>query len=200
MSFERPFSYKKRSYLQTLVPRVYFLYVKKDHEPTLPRFDSGPYTPSFSNIFRRDQFSGYDELRGTRRISIGITTAFFRRNSGKEFFKASIGQIKYLDNQDSFLPSGIRKTFPSKSSPIFVQSRLQFTRFNVNASYEWDSKKSQTNQISLSARYKGDNPSKVFNLSYTYTKDRHNGRGRFQNSKETNVSLLWPVKDKWDIL
>ena len=200
LSLERPFSYKKRNYLQTLVPRIYFLYLKKDHEPRLPQFDSGPYTPSFSNIFRRDQFSGYDELRGTRRISIGITTAFFRRNSGKEFFKASIGQIKYLDNQDSFLPSGIRKTFPSKSSPIFVQSRLQFNRINVNASYEWDSKKSQTNQISLSARYKGENPSKIFNLSYSYTKDRNNWLGRFQNSKETNVSFFWPIKNKWGVL
>ena len=200
LSFERSFYYRKRSYLQTLVPRIYFLYLKQDHEPSLPRFDSAPYTSSFSNIFRRDQFSGYDELSGARRISVGLTTAFFDRNSGKEFFKVSIGQLRNLDNQDGFPHSGARQTALLSSSPIFLQSRLQFNRIGVNASYEWDSKQTQTNQLNLSVRYKRKNPREIFNFSYSYKKEGSTGLRRFQNSKETNLSFLWPIDDKWSVL
>ena len=200
LRFERLFSYKKKNYLQTLTPRIYFLYVNQDYQPTLPKFDSGSYTPSFSSIFRRDHFSGYDELRDVKQISIGITTAFLDKRLGKEIFKMSIGQIRHLNNRDPFVPSEISEILSSKSSPIFLQSRLQLNQIGVNGSYEWDPEKSQANQASLSIKFRDIEQRKILNLTYSYTRGSNNRLGRFQNSEETDLSFLWPLKDKWNVV
>ena len=81
-----------------------------------------------------------------------------------------------------------------------MQSRLQLNQIGVNGSYEWDPEKSQANQASLSIKFRDIEQRKILNLTYSYTRGSNNRLGRFQNSEETDLSFLWPLKDKWNVV
>ena len=98
--FERQTVLAGRNLLQTLEPRVYYLYSEFDDQTAQPSFDSAELTFSYNQLFRETRFSGRDRLDDANQVSLGITTRFISEETGVEQFSASLGQIFYLEDRE----------------------------------------------------------------------------------------------------
>ena len=198
--FDRFFSYRGSELLQTLEPRLYFLYVNEDAQRDLPQFDAAASTPGFSAMFRWNRFSGYDRIGDAQQISVGLTSAVLNANSGAELVKASIGQIVYLADREVIFRPGRLDDPQAGSSPLFTQARFRIGRFSLSGSYEWEPRDSRSNRGRLSLKYRDTTNRRILNFNYSYTNPDVQKPSRFQNAEETDLSFIWPLKGKWSVI
>ena len=97
--FERETRLAGRSVLQTLEPRLFYLYSEFDEQTDQPDFDSAELTFNYNQLFRDTRFSGRDRLDDANQVALGLTTRFLDEETGEERFNASIGQIVYFDDR-----------------------------------------------------------------------------------------------------
>ena len=86
--FERQTSLAGRNVLQTLEPRVFYLYSQFDEQTDQPDFDSAELTFNYNQLFRDTRFSGRDRLDDANQVSIGLTSRFLDEDTGEERFNA----------------------------------------------------------------------------------------------------------------
>lgn len=98
--FERDFSLGENAMLQTLEPRIMYVYVPEEDQNGFPDFDTGTGSVSNYNVlFREDRFFGGDRIGDDHHVALGLTTRVIDDESGKERLKASIGQVYYIDDR-----------------------------------------------------------------------------------------------------
>lgn len=97
--FERQASWLGQSALQTLEPRLYYVYTGYADQTDNPRFDTTTLDFSFASLFRPNRFTGYDRISDDNRLTLGLTTRTLREGDGDELWRLSFGQIHYLAGQ-----------------------------------------------------------------------------------------------------
>lgn len=85
--------------LQTLEPRLFYLYIPYRNQSELPNFDTTAYTFDYTRLFRESRFTNVDRINDANQISAGITTRFLESSNGAEKLTASIGQIFYFEDR-----------------------------------------------------------------------------------------------------
>ncbi len=199
--WERFFSYRQIPLQQTLAPRLYFLYVKREDQADLPQFDASSSTPGYSQMFRRNRFTGYDRIGDARQLSIGLTSSVFSADSGAEYLTASIGQIVYFRDREVVFRQGRSYVPDVGSSALFAETRVRLgQRLSARGSYEWDPHRSRSNRGKLSLRYRGANDRSIINLNYSYSNPDVQAVDRFQNTEESDVSFVLPIRGKWSVI
>jgi LPS-assembly protein len=79
--------------LQTLEPRLYYLYVPFREQGLLPLFDTGEPDFGFVQLFARNRFSGEDRLSDANHVALAFTSRLLEPVDGTQRLSASIGQI-----------------------------------------------------------------------------------------------------------
>ncbi|MFV0279095.1 MAG: LPS-assembly protein LptD, partial [Parahaliea sp.] len=98
--FERPTRLLGKGLLQTLEPRLYYLYSEYEDQSELPDFDSTELTFTYNQLFRETRFAGRDRLDDADQLSVGLTTRYISEEDGREHLNASIGQIFYFRDRE----------------------------------------------------------------------------------------------------
>lgn len=154
-------------YMQTLEPRVKYLYTPYKNQDEFPRFDSGPMLFNYDQVFRDNRFSGYDKISAANQVSLGLRTALVD-GIGVEKASISIGRIYYLNKlrQDSseLAVSSLSHSPIASRAGYNLNSRLSLSADWV---YDTDKKKSRVVSIGGALRPKEFN---VINLNYSYLK------------------------------
>ena len=184
--FERDASLGGTPMIQTLEPRLYYLYVPYRRQDQIPIFDTGRYDFSFSQLFRDNRFSGPDRQGDANQLTAALTTRLLRRKDGTELFNASLGQIFYFDNRRVTLPGQPVET--NNRSSLVAGATARFSpAWYLSGNIQWDPAQRQTEQGSARLQYQPD-PRRVVNLAYRYR------RGLLEN---TDVSFMWPLGRHW---
>ncbi len=118
LNFERPISFGQTNLIQTLEPRIQYLYVPYQKQSHIPLFDTGKRSLDFSNLFAYNRFSGADRIGDANQISVALTTRFLNQDSSP-LAEAGLGQIFYLADRRVQLRGNIPET--SKVSDYFVK-------------------------------------------------------------------------------
>ena len=198
--FDRFFSWRNRQFQQTLEPRLFYLYTEFDRQNDLPQFDASALTPSYSQIFRRNRFSGYDRIADTRQLSVGVSTTLSFADTGAEFLKASIGQIYYFKDRKVIFQPKPADDPSAGTSALFTQLRLALrSGLTINSSLEWDPRNGRSNRGNFSLKYHPDDH-KIVNLSYSHTSPDVQSFSSFQNQEESDISFIWPIAGKWSAI
>ena len=184
--FERRLNIASRPLLQTLEPRLYYLFTPFNRQDDLPVFDTGEYTFSFAQLFREDRFSGADRVGDAHQVTLALTTRFLHEGSGAELLRASIGQIQYFRDRKVTLPGVARETSRDSDLVAEVAANLD-ERWRVSAGMLWDTGASRTDRNTVSVRYQPDSR-RVVNASYRFVRD---------NIEQADVSFAWPVARDW---
>ncbi len=197
--FERNFNLGGTDYLQTLEPRLFFLYSESDHQSDLPGFDSTASTPGYSQLFRRNRFTGYDRIGDARQVSVGLQSSVFKASNGAELMQVSLGQSYYFDDREVIFQPKPGEDPTAASSALFSRLRVALnSKFSVNSSLEWEPGAGRTNRGNLSLKYHADRT--IINATYTYTAPELRQSGQFQNSEESDISFILPMGGKWSLL
>ena len=195
---DRQVNFRGTSMIQTLEPRLHYLYVEEDAQNDLPVFDSALMTPSFDSLFRNRRYTGYDRIGDANRFAAGLTTRFLTPR-GQQVFSASVGQLFHLEDRQVSYGEPLRTDLTADTSPVFTALNLRLGRFSAVASYEFDADSGRSNRSFTALRYRGANQS-VFNVSHTMTDQDVQRNASFLDEEETDLSFIWPLRDRWHLI
>ena len=195
--FERKFRFKDRDLVQTLEPRLYYLYSSFEDQRDQPDFDSAELTFTYNQLFRDTRFSGKDRLDDANQLAIGLTSRFFSSRDGREIFNASLGQIVYFENRRVRVTPGAPELQRSNSEMAGELNFFPNERLTMRASAQYDASTNRMNAGNAQANYERDD-GHLINVGYTYRRPIALV-GDQPVIDQLNVSTYYPVNDEWRI-
>ena len=190
--FERDLNAFGGSLVQTLEPRLHYFYQGYENQDHLPLFDAKDFTFGYLQLFRENRFSGLDRVGDANRLSIGLTTRFFARSSGRERLRASLGQILHFRNRRVTLTGRPTDDDRRRASAMAGELAATFAdRWRLSGTLIWDPADNQVGEGAAVLSYQsGDG--RILNLAY---------RNRVQDDiDQTDISLHWPLGGKYALM
>jgi len=184
--FERRLRFASRGLLQTLEPRLFYLYRPFERQDDLPVFDTGVHTFSFAQLFREDRFTGADRAGDAHQVTLALTTRILDAGSGAELLRASVGQIRHLRDRKVTLPGEPIETRSGSDLVAEISASLD-RRWRATAGIQWDPSETRTNRNTVAVRYQPD-ARRVVNASYRFVRDA---------VEQTDLSVAWPIAGDW---
>jgi LPS-assembly protein len=189
LKLEREKTRGRRSWVQTLEPRLLYVRVPFEDQSNLPVFDT--ILPDFNlvQLFRKYQFVGPDRIADTDQLSFGVTTRLVDAANGRERLTATLGQTRYLDAQSVTLP-GVTPTDTDASDYVAEVAIGIRDAWAFDVGYQWNSETSLTarTETRLEFRPKED---RLFGIGYRYRRDA---------LEQGDLSLVWPVSQRWRVI
>ena len=188
-TFEKEVTWSGRQFIHTLEPRVYYLFQEYEDQSAIPLFDTTRFFEGYSQLFRRDRFSGIDRIADANDLSIGVVSSLNNPRSGREIAKLRVGRTaQFRDRRVSLgnyeFNQGLDEAFSGDVSLTlndWLRSVIGFV---------WDEKNGESNQSSFHLNYMGKK-GEILNLGF---------RKLFkENVKQSDISLIWPLKNKASI-
>lgn len=187
--FERSLAWGSGSYLQTLEPRLYYLYVPGRNQDDLPVFDSAQRDLSFGLLYQDNRFSGADRVGDANQVTLGLVSRLLDRETGRERLRAGIGQIRYFENLNVTLPG--EAVYTRSASNILGELAVRLTqRWSGYFTVEWDQYDNSATRSGLQLHYEPER-GRMLNLAY---------RRVDPDVKQTDISLLWPITPNWSVV
>ena len=200
--FERDLAFNEENMIQTLEPRLYYVYSDYEDQSDIPVFDSSNMTFSFNQLFREDRFSGKDRVGDTNQLTLAVTTRFLNER-GRERASASIGQIQYFEDRRVTLRNAPGLSNRRSSSAIASEFNVRLTdNWRINSYLEWDSTENNIEVGNFQFRYQSD-INHILNFSYRYRDvagNPINNSGFDRRIRQTDVSGIWPVSQNWSLI
>ena len=182
---DRYFSWRGKPYLQTLEPRLYYLYVPYEAQNNIPIFDSSLLDFDTNQLFRENRFSGADRQGDARQVTLALTTRFISESTGAEKFSATLGQIYYFEDRRVTLPGG--STQIGNNSDAVAELAWRPTAYQLlKLSTQWDLDSTRTKVTLFGYQYKSDNRH-LINIAYRF---------RENNIEQTDFSTRWRLSRK----
>lgn len=199
--FERPLQLDwlgVSSGVQTLEPRLFYLYVPYRDQDDIPLFDSSQMDRDYDWLFRRNRFIGADRMGDANQLTTALTTRLIDGPSGQERLRASIGQIQYFeDRRVTLYPDAPPET--SDNSGLIARGLVNLSsRWTAQAVMQLEPDSSDMQRTALDLRYYA-NPRQLVNVAYLldrYQPDLSLG----DQIHSVDVSLLWPLAPQWRVL
>ncbi len=195
--FDRRTSLAGKSMMQTVEPRIYYLYSEFDEQLDQPDFDSAELTFTYNQLFRETRFSGRDRIDDANQISVGVTTRFIDEEDGREEFSASIGQIFYFRDREVRLNP---QDDPLVTGGSEVAGELTFNpnqRLSLRANLVWDPYSDKMNSGNFQTSYIRDNGS-IYSIGYTYRRPLTLVTNEAP-TEQVHFSTYFPVRRNWSL-
>jgi LPS-assembly protein len=189
--FERDMKLFDAPYLQTLEPRLFYLYVPEVNQEDIPLFDTGRRTLAYRQLFAENRFNGIDRIGDANQIALAVTTRFLDPDTGDERFRASVGELFYLEDREVTLQEDTDDKLTDSRSDIAAELHVElFPRWTVVADGIWDPLDGQAQESNFALHYRAGRR-QLANLSYRF---------RRNEIQQIDASLLWPLGRSWHVL
>jgi LPS-assembly protein len=185
LTFERDTSLWNRAFLQTLEPRLYYVYIPFRPQDQLPIFDTAQADLNFTQIFTENQFTGGDRINDANQLTGAVTSRLIDPDSGDEQVRFMLGQRYYFQPQQVSLPPGVRNASRTDLLAAISGKITKYWFADIDTQYSTVSNETQRSNLVL--RYRPDF-GKTLNLGYRYT------RGSLE---QADISTEWPIGGRW---
>jgi LPS-assembly protein len=196
VTLERDWSFVGEDFVQTLEPRVYYVYIPYQDQSKLPNFDSAQAAFNFAQIFTENRFYGSDRIGDANQVTAGVTTRFLDPKSGVERLRLQLGQRFSLSTPRVNL---VAPTVNTNKSDILLAASGRLTRtLTLNSLYQYNPTLSHSEMFNTAVRYKPES-GKVLNLGYRFTRASYDQNGVLQQSpiRQIDMSEQWPLYGRW---
>lgn len=206
---EREFTVGDSSYLQTLEPRLFYLYVPDHNQLDLPVFDTSVYNLSYDGLFRRDRFTAPDRVGDANQVTLALSNRFIESETGNEMGYFRVAETLYLADvnvvSEIFNPAGqlvpVGPTTDDALGPVIAEAGTRvFTDWNIHGEVHWRPSDNITEKLALRAVYHPAD-GRILNLAYRV---RRAPTGEFRRNPtdidQTDVSFRWPVSPQWSVV
>jgi LPS-assembly protein len=185
--FERDTQWRGQSFVQTLEPRVYYVYIPFQDQNQIPLFDTALADLNYSQIFSENQFAGGDRINDANQITLGVSSRMLTSGTGQEVFRATVAQRYYFQDQKVLLnPTDTPRTSTVSDWLAAISGRLT-PKWTLEASEQYNPRDARTERLTVATRYQPE-PLKTLNLSYRYLRDQID---------QFDVSTQWPFAHGW---
>jgi LPS-assembly protein len=185
--FERDTQWRGQSFVQTLEPRAYYVYVPFRDQNQIPLFDTALADLNYAQIFSENAFAGGDRINDANQITLGLTSRMLASATGQEAIRATIAQRYYFSEQRVTLtPSDTPRTFQTSDYLAAVSGRVA-RNWTLEVADQYNPRDARTERLTVAARYQ-PGPLQTLNLSYRYLRDQ---------IAQTDISSQWPLGGGW---
>jgi LPS-assembly protein len=189
-----------KNYIQTLEPRVFYLYTPYVNQDNYPNFDTQLLPFSTTNLYTINQFTGFDRIQNANQVSLGLTSNLLRAYDASNVLSAQVGLIDYFTRPHVCLLQECPKA-DSSISPI--AGTLTWTPnplWTFNTQTAWDTGLEQINNAQIGAQYHWQEQH-IITLNYQFAHGNpdtpFDSLGFSTNSSLLTAGLLWPLTDRW---
>jgi len=170
MVFERPASLGDSSYVQTLEPRLYYLYIPSVMQNNTPTFDTAAASYNINQLFSENRFSGFDRINAANDLTLGLNSKLINDNNGVQIANWGVGYRQYLAGYNNLLYGSYSQYTPlyQPQPNLIAELSNNWTKALVsNAFFQYDTVYHQIDGYSAALRY---NPEdfKVLNAVFSY--------------------------------
>ncbi len=184
--------------VQTLEPRLFYLYVPFRQQDKIPVFDTGLLDFSFAQLFRENRFSGPDRIGDANQLTLAVTSRLLTTDSGYETLSASIGQILYFDEQEVTLPN--QPFVDDDSSDLAGELGLRLNdRWTGSTTALWDPNEDEVQRVTARLRYVGTG-NRIINLAYRFRRADPEIPILEEDLRQTDIAFAWPLGAHWRAL
>ena len=176
--------------LQTLEPKLFYLYAPYHDQSRLPVFDAGEPDFDLPELFARNRFTGEDRISDANQLTSAVTTRLIDPADGLVRLTASLGEIYRFTVPRVTLP-GFSNPSAGASDYIGAVEYQVTKRWAASAIAEWTSKFDRFQRTEIGLRYRepenGLNGTRL-DLNYRFFD------GLLQ---QVDASASTPVVDRW---
>lgn len=168
--------------LQTLEPRLFYLYAPFEDQTDLPLFDSGEPDFDFTQLFARNRYTGADRVSDAHHVAMAATTRLLDPASGTVRWSASVGQIYRLRAPRVALPD--EPELPDNGPTDFIAStEYQLnTRLSAQAATQWSPDEETFERTQLGLRFREG--LREARIAYRYRADL---------LEQADLAFQWPI-------
>lgn len=173
--------------IQTLEPRVAYLYVPYRNQDDLPVFDTGRPDLNLIQLFRNQRYVGGDRIGDANQLAVGVTSRLLNAADGRQYISATLGQMVRFETPRIMLANDIID--PRDTSDLIGElSITAYRNWNARIGYQWDPHTQRTERAELMFQYLPE-PGKVINVGYRFRNPLTNARGL----EQADASFAWPI-------
>jgi LPS-assembly protein len=202
--FERNVMLRGLDVIQTLEPRVYYLYVPFRSQDAIPVFDTAIADFNYAQIFSENFYVGGDRISDANQLTLALTSRLIRGDNGQETLRALIAQRHYFAEQRVGLPGTQLRTERLSSVLVGLAGQV-LPRTTLEATAQLDSNTLREQRLTVSARYQPARD-KILNVSYRYLSAALNVNPlqvpgtQPEPLRQIDVSGTWPITSNWKVL
>ncbi|WP_162782011.1 LPS assembly protein LptD [Arenimonas caeni] len=187
--FDRSFEWGGKGLVQTLEPRLYYLYSPYRDQDELPLFDTQPLTFSWPGLFRSNRFAGGDRQGDANQVTAALTTRVLSADDGRELLSLGLGRIHYFEAPRVTVP-GAGALSDDGSAWVAEASWSASDRFSLGVAHQWDPDAVRTQLSAVRGQWRfGDRG--LVNAAYRYRTDL---------LEQADLSFVLPVGGNWTLL
>ncbi|MEY2919082.1 MAG: hypothetical protein RL261_387, partial [Pseudomonadota bacterium] len=176
----------KGNRIQTLEPRMLYLYVPYENQDNLPVFDTGIPDLNLVQLFRTNRYVGPDRIGDANQVSVGVTTRLLDASRGRQYLSATLGQAYYFQDPRVTLPG--EPVRDRSTSDVVAEVELNaFKNWNARFAYQWNPDETQSERSETFVQY-NPSPGRVINAGYRFRRDL---------LEQVDVSGAWPINNQW---
>jgi len=187
--FEKELNVSNTSFIQTLEPRAFYLYIPERDQGDIPLFDTGENTFAMGQLFSRNRFTGADRIGDANQLSLALTTRFINQDTGREKLRATLGQIQYFSDRTVTLNDTGAET--KSDSDMVAEIVASITdEWTAKTQMQWENNGVANNMSAVTVAYRGNNGG-LFNFSHRYRRD---------DLEQMDISAKVPINKQWNVV
>lgn len=187
--FERAFTLGGGQHVQTLEPRLFYLYVPYRDQDALPLFDTQALSFSWPGLFRENRFAGGDRQGDANQATFALTSRVLDGNDGHERMSFSLGRIHYFEAPRVTVP-GAPALSDEGSAWIAEASVALGRRWSLGLVQQWDPDSERTALSAIRSQWRFGEGGLV-NAAYRY---------RAGLLEQTDLSFVLPIRRDWRLV
>jgi len=191
--FEKNINWFGEGALQTLEPRLYYVYAPEEDQDDVPIFDTRQVSlNNFGNIFRESRFFGEDRVGDTNQVTLGLESRIIDNKTGVERLRFSLGQLVILDDLETGLTAGAAPIESGLGDLLISLRSRSKGAWTTRSFIQYDHEESEIRTASASITYapRDDNRKRV-SLGYRFS------NGSTRDIDQITTSVNWPISNRW---
>lgn len=205
MTFERDTRLFGHDAIQTLEPRLFYLYVPYVDQDDIPVLDTSVATFNFAQAFSHNLFSGgWDRIANANQLTVGLTTRWLNAETGAEIIRLQAAQRLYFEDRRVFLSAtpNLREhpVERARSDYLFGAAASLTQNFHLRFDTQINPETRGRNRMNAGIRWEPKRLASL-NLSYRYERDPQAFHDRTvydpeRNNEQVSFAGQWPLTNK----
>ncbi|NBB91860.1 MAG: LPS assembly protein LptD [Gammaproteobacteria bacterium] len=175
--------------IQTLEPRLFYLYVPYRDQRDLPVFDTRELTFGFSQLFHYNRFSGPDRQGDANQLTVALTSRLLEADDGFTRLEGSVGRIFYFSDLKVQLDDELPEQ-RGGSATVAELSWRPARQLALSAGLQWDDETDETRVARFGLNWQGEGARQAA-LGYRFRRDRVD---------QADARVRYPVTDNLNLV
>lgn len=205
--FERNMDYPQ-GYIQTLEPRLQYLYVPYCNQKNIGIYDSTILQIDYSGLFRDRSYSGLDRISSADQLASGVTTQIYD-DQRVERFSVSVGNIYYFSRPRTSDITGTWDKYDNTGSIVYAGD--SYWRINnqwgIHSGLQYDARLNSVASGDAMLEYRCDED-RILQLNYHYANLKYIQQmlsdittpGSQQGISQVGITCSWSLVDRWSLV